>query len=310
MRSGEMTTMTSGRRRTAGGVLLFLAIFGVPGFLVLVSSFPPAGEQGAGSGEWRPLFEGVEYRQAIARKPRPQRVHVVRVDLAQPGVSFLVTPSNGERPGETDGLKTSSFLLKYGCQVAVNASPFRPVSRKEGEPKDVIGLSISRGEKYSDPAGSYGVLLLGKDNKARIAVPPLDLKGVYNAVGGFRLLLKKGRNVGTDGAIHPRTAVGITRDGRYLLLMVIDGRQRGYSEGATTAETARWLHEFGAYSGLNLDGGGSTSLVISDGKGGCKILNRPIHAMIPGTERVNANHLGVLARPLPGGSGEGSKPAR
>ena len=60
----------------------------------------------------------------------------------------------------------------------------------------------------------------------------------------------------------------------------------------------RVVKKFGAYWGLNLDGGGSTSLVISDGKGGHRLLNRPIHAGIPGAERVNANHLGLFAKPL------------
>ena len=64
--------------------------------------------------------------------------------------------------------------------------------------------------------------------------------------------------------------------------------RRSYSDA-----WARWL---GAYQALNLDGGGSTTLVSSDGKGGARLLNRPIHAGIPGRERIVANHLGVYAQ--------------
>ena len=51
---------------------------------------------------------------------------------------------------------------------------------------------------------------------------------------------------------------------------------------------------FGAYTALNLDGGGSTALVRSDNLGGASILNRPSG----GRERFNGNNLGVFALPL------------
>jgi exopolysaccharide biosynthesis protein len=121
-----------------------------------------------------------------------------------------------------------------------------------------------------------------------------DLKNVWTAVSGFGIILSDGNNVGDSKTIHPRTAAGLSRDNRYLFLMVIDGRQAGYSEGATLYETAEWLKSFGAYNGLNLDGGGSSSLVRSDGSGGAIILNRPIHLGIVGKERIVGNNLGVL----------------
>ncbi len=255
--------------------------------------------QDAAKLSWEPLFKGVEYARAEASTPRRLKVHVIRVDLTDPDIQFLVTPPNGEKPEETDGEKTSTFLKKHGLQLAVNASPYKPVGSIEGEPRDVLGLSVSRGDKYSTEVAGYGALLITKDNKARIEVPPLDSSSAYNAVGGFRLLIKDGKNVGQKDAVHPRTAVGISRDGRQLYILVIDGRQPGYSEGTTTEETAEWLLGLGAYQGLNLDGGGSTSLVISDGKGSAKSLNRPIHAGIPGLERVNGNNLGLFAKPVP-----------
>jgi exopolysaccharide biosynthesis protein len=158
---------------------------------------------------------------------------------------------------------------------------------------------VSRGDHYSRANDTYGALLISKDNKAWIATPPIKTGNAYNAVGGFRLLLKNGQNVATHDIRHPRTAAGISKDGRVLYLVVLDGRQKSYSEGATTAETAEWMTSFGAWEALNLDGGGSTALAISDGHGGAKILNRPIHLGLPGTERVVANHLGIMAKPLP-----------
>lgn len=69
---------------------------------------------------------------------------------------------------------------------------------------------------------------------------------------------------------QPRTAVGATADGK-LILLVCDGRNMRGSAGFTLAELADKLIELGAVDAVNLDGGGSSTMVGSDGK----VLNRP-----------------------------------
>ncbi len=247
---------------------------------------------------WWPVFKGIDYAQARKIAPDPQAVFAMRIDLQARGIEFLVTPSNGDLPMETNGAATSAFLKDTKCQVAINASPFSPVSEGSGKPKDILGLSVSRGDVYSNAHEGHAAMLITKDNKVSFSEPPFDLKNVYNAVSGFAMLLEKGHNVGSDQVRHPRTAAGTSQDGRYLYLVVIDGRQPGYSVGATTEETAEWMRRFGAYDALNLDGGGSTCMAMDDGRGGAAVLNRPIHNKIPGNERVNGNSLGVFAKPL------------
>jgi len=61
---------------------------------------------------------------------------------------------------------------------------------------------------------------------------------------------------------HPRTAVGIREDGS-LIFVVVDGRQEGFSVGMTLPELALFLKEHGAYDAYNLDGGGSTTMVVN-----------------------------------------------
>jgi hypothetical protein len=248
--------------------------------------------------KWQPLFRGVDYVEARKFPPNPQAIYGVRLDLRDPVIEFLVTPSNGDRPMDTDGRKTSTFLKEFKCQVAVNASPFAPVEETEGTPREILGISVSRGDAYGKASHGHAAMLITKDNKVSFAEPPFDLKNVYNAVGGFGMILEKGQNLGSDEVRHPRTAAGTSQDRHYLYLLMIDGRQPEYSVGATTGETAEWIKRLGAYTALNLDGGGSTTLVIDDGQGGVKILNRPIHNNIPGAERVNGNHLGIYAKPL------------
>ena len=250
---------------------------------------------------WKPIFVGVEMCEGSTKTPRPVQMRAVRVDLREPTIELLVTPSNGDQPKDVNARTTSEFLAEFKCQAAINGSFFDVFATQPADPQDIIGLSMSRGDLYSPP-NHYDALLISKDRRAWIDPSPIDTRGAYNALSGDTTLLLKGRySLRADDRRpitvnrHPRSAVGISRDGRYLILMAIDGRQRGYSEGATKPETAEWLKKLGAWDALNLDGGGSTALVIEGPDGRPVTLNRPSG----GRERRVANHLGVFARKLP-----------
>lgn len=97
---------------------------------------------------------------------------------------------------------------------------------------------------------------------------------VFDAIGGQPLLVSDGE-IAVDGCTssfcrrHPRTGVGVTADG-YLLLVVVDGRRSGYSVGMSLTELARLFQELGATWALNLDGGGSSTVVVNG-----EVVNRP-----------------------------------
>lgn len=87
---------------------------------------------------------------------------------------------------------------------------------------------------------------------------------------------------------HPRSAIASLADGRVLLL-VVDGRQPDLSVGMSLDELARVLVELGAVDAINLDGGGSTTMIV---KG--KILNHPSD---PTGERPVSDAILVRSRP-------------
>jgi exopolysaccharide biosynthesis protein len=68
---------------------------------------------------------------------------------------------------------------------------------------------------------------------------------------------------------NPRTLAGVKADGT-ILLVTVDGRQPGYSVGASFEESARIMKSLGAIDAVNLDGGGSTTMTI-----GSKLINHP-----------------------------------
>ncbi|MDB6069676.1 MAG: hypothetical protein JWL81_847 [Verrucomicrobiales bacterium] len=263
-----------------------------------------AGEGAFSKLDWKPVFEGVSQASLTLAAPRPLRAQVLKVSLATPGLSVVATPDNGDAPGETTGQKTTNFLKAMKCQAAVNAGPFDKVSSQEGLGLDVSGLQVSGGKTVS-PDNGYPALIFLADGTARIQKKPFPGKGIQEAVCGFHIILSGGKTVATDLALHPRTAAGLSADGRTMWLLVVDGRQAGYSEGCTTVEMAEWFRDMGAVSGINLDGGGTTTMVLQDAAGNPRIVNRPIHAGIPGLERPAGSHLGIRAAAL--GAAEGGK---
>jgi phosphodiester glycosidase len=268
---------------------------------------------------WAPIFQGVEAAQgeADAAEPRLQQVNAMRVDLQAPGVELFSTPGGAPPPKETHSETTSEFLVHYHLQAAINGNFFEPCCAP-GD-KDLEGLAISRGVVVSPPVAKGNgskVLVVTRDNHASImsSAAGFVTAPYWTAVAGSAIVLVGGAKPALPATkfnteIHPRTAVGVSRDGRYLILLVIDGRQPGYSMGATMDEVADWLLRFGASEGLNLDGGGSTALVREAEGGHVAVLNRPSGVALGSSDnagkageerqqRSNGNNLGVFARPL------------
>ena len=77
-----------------------------------------------------------------------------------------------------------------------------------------------------------------------------------------------------DDEIHPRTLVGTGKEGRFVLFVVADGRQSGYSEVISLYEAAVLMQEHGCQDAVNQDGGGSSIMLISRGDR-LVVVNRP-----------------------------------
>ena len=105
-----------------------------------------------------------------------------------------------------------------------------------------------------------------------------DIKAPTNvrlAISGFGKLVENGQVSGADKPIHPRTALGLSEDRRMLTCVVVDGRQLGYSEGMSLRELAELMRELDCHNAFNLDGGGSTVMMLRDAQGKACIANRP-----------------------------------
>ncbi len=132
---------------------------------------------------------------------------------------------------------------------------------------------------------------IGETVKLDYTITP-DWHTLRTAIGGGSMLVKDGKVAPFTHDItgrHPRSAVGISRDGKTLWLVAIDGRV-ATSRGATQTELAELLIELGAYQGLNLDGGGSTTMVTRTLEQPVVVRNQPSD----GNERRVPNGLAVF----------------
>lgn len=243
------------------------------------------------------LFEGIVYERENRQAPRPMVLHWLSVELDASGVRFLVTPGKVDSERPLVGKKTTAFLAEQGCQLAINADFFYPwysstiwdYYPRLGDPVAVEGVAVSEGVAYNADDGHTlkTTLWISRDNQVQIGSERPE--NVWNACGGHRLPLDE---TADNNELSPRVAIGLA--GKTLLILVIDGRQDGYSEGATVKDLSELFQARGATAAINLDGGGSATMVVQ-GRG---ILNSPIDCRIPGRERHVANHLGVFAKRL------------
>jgi hypothetical protein len=247
------------------------------------------------------LFNGITYARLVRWSPRPLMIHVIAVDMRAGGIRLLVTPPDVK--GAQYPLRartTSQFLQEFGAQIAINGDSFSPWWSHSvadyyphvGDPVQPRGISASRGKVYGASQAQVPTLYISSRNALSFNAPAKP----FNAISGQTLLLTGGQLIPDlgDTPVQPRTAIGYARNGRYLYLVVVDGRQPLYSEGMTLKELADLMKSLGADYAMNLDGGGSSTMVVRAADGKARILNSPIDNYIPGRERPVANHLGIF----------------
>ncbi len=254
------------------------------------------------------LYPGIKHTAQAVQEPRQLKINAVQIDLSTPGLSFRASsrdqdwgqpmPDYPSLEIRTRRITTREFLQQarrhgQNMVLAVNANGWRPwekpFNHKYG---GKLGLIISEGQLVSEPSRGPS-LVVYRDGRVALATIALedDLGQIQTAVSGFSFVLEKGEVTSKDKSLHPRTGYGLSEDERYLILLTIDGRQKGYSEGATTAEVAEWLRYFGAWDGLNMDGGGSTTLVRWDAEAS---VIRQLNHQAGGAERRVGSNLGIV----------------
>lgn len=195
---------------------------------------------------------------------------------------------------------------------------------REGQAAAASGAVMSAGEAVSPPEtidARVDSMVCFMPGRAVIVEGQVCPEGYPEGVSAGPRILKGGafvprRRLGRDGMFHgateltpeeaarpapeqtgpsggPRTVLGLDGDGTKLWLVVADGRQPGWSLGATNEDILALFREVGATEAMSMDGGGSATMVAR-GPAGPLVMSRPIHTRVPGRQRPLGNHIGVF----------------
>jgi exopolysaccharide biosynthesis protein len=224
-------------------------------------------------------------------------IHVVTIDLTDPRVRVRVCPGGGDPDGEEGYWNTSLQTVRAIAQrerlvVAVNGNFFqckdtrsiagRKIPYFVGNWARASGLAMSDGRLWSSHDEGEGTILVDKAGRVRIGYFHHDdaaLREAQQMASGFGVLVSDGQLVPQvfDRDVAPRTAVGIDAHGKKLVMLVADGRRADYSVGLTSAQVSKEMIDLGCRWVLNLDGGGSSTMVMrsADESNEPRLLNRP-----------------------------------
>ncbi|MDA0184546.1 phosphodiester glycosidase family protein [Solirubrobacter phytolaccae] len=224
-------------------------------------------------------------------------------------VLTLNSPNRTGVPANTMQAFTSAWGTYSRARALPNATDVAEVLVVDNKVVSVNATGIGSG---AIPAN--GFVLVGNDTAAdaiRTLTPGDDATLTYGlknelsrnlqfSIGGRQILVQNGvarPDSELEAVVNPRTAIGFKNGGRTLLLVTADGRQAPVL-GVSLRQLARTFVELGAETALNLDGGGSTTMVARAlGDETALVRNSPSD----GRERNDPNGVGVFVAP---GSGK------
>lgn len=217
------------------------------------------------------LAEGITYVEELYldKDGAPVRAYALVIENGAAKLETSMPSDSAEKIGTVSNMKNQLTAAESNGKkvlAGVNADFF-----------DMGGTNIMRGLCVKDGVEIHAVsdrpwfgITQEGDAVMGVASDYRTYKGkLVTAVGGSNIILKKDSVVaptGTDFADtrHPRTAAGVTADGT-LVLLVVDGRQPAISNGASLCDLAYIFARFGCIDAVNLDGGGSTTLIVREG---------------------------------------------
>ncbi len=227
------------------------------------------------------IVNGVTYEENLYldADQKPVRAYVLTVES---GAATFATSTPDDVPsiGKLSGIpKQAAAAAANGKNViaAINGNFYAVDGTNE-----MHGLCIKDGTVLHE-VGHYPWFGVTKDGQAVIghaADYEALADSLITAAAGSHIVLKNDHafQIGTNDTYgstrHPRTAIGIKPNGDVVLL-VVDGRQPAFSNGASLADLAYLLASLGCVEGINLDGGGSSTFVLKEKDGTLSVKNSP-----------------------------------
>jgi hypothetical protein len=232
---------------------------------------------------------GLKYSLLERKSPRVLRIHVLEVDLTRQQVQFrVVTGADPDGPGPAEAELTLPHTLAEqvpGVIAAVNTNAWAAIPTAAdpqpksvwfpGQPVEILGLAVTQGRVASAAQPGYANGWITAEGRVKLSTDS-PKEPIQEGWSGFSPLVLNGQRIESrQPAIHPRTAIGTDETGLRVWLVVVDGRQPGYSEGLALDELAELMQSLGCWQAHNLDGGGSSILLMKRAGKTLETINSP-----------------------------------
>lgn len=204
----------------------------------------------------------------VVTSPQGYQVPIIHINKYHPMESMVLYTKDwgAKTPGSHDGI--SELVVENGAVLEIR--------------RDMDGVSVPENGYVLATSTLVNTFLVdnfvpGDKVELSYTLEP-DFGKIQTAIGGGTVLVQNGLRAPFTNNVsgsHPRTAAGVDKSGKKLFLVTIDGRQTA-TNGMTQTELADYMIALGAYAAINLDGGGSTTMVVREGETNTlKTVNTP-----------------------------------
>lgn len=235
-----------------------------------------------------PAFAGQALSDCADYSQPQAHVHVVKINLRCPTVNMVGTP-------EGQGLMTTTdFARRAAVDVAINGNFYSPDASARP-----YGFIVTDSKQWPTTKDSKHHAYFACDRAKQCSIEPND---TVSKIDPSWMTVLTGSQIFENGSFtcspsapigcrinsamppHPRTAYGLDANGDHIYLVVVEGRLSDYA-GMTLGELSALFRRLHITRGVNMDGGGSSALIIHGKRVNALPDNQP-------EERPVVNHLG------------------
>ena len=224
------------------------------------------------------IADGIELAR-LANEAPPLIATIAKIDLKNPSLTIINTEKARFKKGFVLAETTLSFAKRNDTTIAINANFFTFKCSFLDSLYKPLGLYINDYSVLSNAHSDFAQLVFSPNREPLIQQGFDTSSDVMCGIAGFNQVLKDGKIVitGKSKKIDSRTLIGINKTKDILFLLCVDGERKKISEGATLIKATKIMKEIGAYEAIELDGGGSSTLIAK--------INGKQHQLIPSSKK-------------------------
>lgn len=200
----------------------------------------------------------------LATKGYVMKIFIFQVELSNTDIDIKVSTANNSATYNRQKMTEQAALVDangHKVWAGTNGDFFDGTTGIPQGPLHKNGIVIK--STFASTVNTF----FGITNDGKAIIGNEDLystikSNLKETLGGRATLLKEGIIPPSNVVTDPRTAVGVSKDGKTVFMMVVDGRRYTYSNGMNYVEMGKCFKAIGAYNAINLDGGGSSTFLI------------------------------------------------